>query len=679
MKMNRILRARLGGLGAVLAGLGYAGIAHGQSGQMIFGPPVVTNNSVILKWTGGGVLQTAPAVTGPWSTVVTNVDAQSSAQIPLESGARFARAVQLGTPSDPVALLPAPPGNPFSPLEIQSASVVRLAQPNFAGNAVLQMKVGTNQPPGTNRFQLLTDETTLTTFRDDGVFPDTKASDLTFSAVVNVDTEELQSANARLANILPERRFNLTVDRLTKRVLATNTIAPFDVTNFLAGQPLRVLDPLIKMPCDGIAGAYDWRKTIMITDLSVVQDPVRTWDPCPVPGGTGNAAGVWSFGFLMEEICNQPVTGINPSDFVKSWLESYDTPHPINTDLVPANPAVRDLILNRWLEASRLAGKPSGVLDLRRAPFRLLAIVNRVDLRGNPAYGSPTVLNPSDPPCIGGESRFVFCATDANCNPLPFLVILEYCNPVNTCSEIRNWGKMWADLNSFSSFNSSYRAALQAITDRFSRRDAIPARAPNHSALNQLRVNEILGGGQWRLTEYKLVATGSEAGQLRPATVANTPDFDLNNTATINAVCPLPSVPLFLGGAHVLGGWAPVGAPWNGNPAMPFPTRHNWAMRTCNGCHGSETPANPFTHVGMRNQGDTAELSEFLTGRAVWPDPITGGNVGPFRELDDRVQKLDQLVNCPCGFFGVFFRPVLAIDPRLLVNPRIGNLGGFVH
>src|SRR5262249_25503033 len=152
-------------------------------------------------------------------------------------------------------------------------------------------------------------------------------------------------------------------------------------------------------------------------------------------------------------------------------------------------------------------------------------------------------------------------------------------------------------------------------------------RTPNKSALNQLRVNEFLGGPlpgapNWRLYEYKLACCGAPAGHLLPAPVAQTPAIALNKNAnhTVNAVASLfsapnvptlhycfgPQPPLTVN-EHLLGGWAPVATtmPWDGSPTLSGnPNRHAFAMVTCNGCHGSDAPANPgpaggdpFTHV----------------------------------------------------------------------------------
>ena len=63
-------------------------------------------------------------------------------------------------------------------------------------------------------------------------------------------------------------------------------------------------------------------------------------------------------------------------------------------------------LLDPWIAAS---GGPGGPLDLSIAPFSLLAIVNRLDLRDQVAYGG----------AAGGELRFVFMFVPPDCAVQP--------------------------------------------------------------------------------------------------------------------------------------------------------------------------------------------------------------------------------------------------------------------
>lgn len=76
-------------------------------------------------------------------------------------------------------------------------------------------------------------------------------------------------------------------------------------------------------------------RSLMITDLKVVEDPVRT---------TGG--GVWTFAHLIREMANPEETGISPSDFVKGWLAHWQEDQKINGFVVANRKAgIEQLIL----------------------------------------------------------------------------------------------------------------------------------------------------------------------------------------------------------------------------------------------------------------------------------------------------------------------------------------------
>lgn len=460
-----------------------------------------------------------------------------------------------------------------------------------------------------------------------------------------------------------------------QRVGNTNIpLSGFPVTNFLARQliPLLVTNQFgpAKVNCPaGSPLAFDWRKTMMITDLAVVADPTRTHEPCPWPAGGGPGLGKWTFGRLMTDMANEPVTGIKPGAFAREWLRSWENDQVINSFLVPKVTPIKTKLVNAWVAQSLANGFPAGELDLRIAPFRLCAIVNRLDLRPNPgfSYGGTGAA------CNAGEARFVFCAVspDANCTDLRFLVIFEYGIPKCGCSSLKNWAAQWAALNTLTSATvPTYNAALEAITDQFAGPNTDPSKLPNKSALNQIRSNEILGN-EWVLREWTITPPGGIApGHLQETTVKNTPDASFDNTATINAfLAPavVPSVPLSFAGNPFLGGSAPMGPPipvWDGAPTMAFnPKRHTFALNTCNGCHSLETQA-AFTHVDCRpapTTFQTSGLSDFLTGNNMpKTDPLNPAFTYTFADLDRRVIDMDELINCPCSPFGLIFNQLKA-------------------
>jgi hypothetical protein len=154
-------------------------------------------------------------------------------------------------------------------------------------------------------------------------------------------------------------------------------------------------------------------RCLMIRDLSVVEDPKRT-----------TKQGVWTFGYLMTQVANEPVTGIKPAVLVERWLSAFQENGEINGFTVPHRRAgIEQLILKDW-------PRKNGLLDLAEAPFRLLAIGSRLDLRDN------VLLSPRRVGKGGaGEARFVFCATKRDGTPLAFTVIFEYAIKKSTRSK----------------------------------------------------------------------------------------------------------------------------------------------------------------------------------------------------------------------------------------------------
>jgi hypothetical protein len=285
-------------------------------------------------------------------------------------------------------------------------------------------------------------------------------------------------------------------------------------------------------------------RELFIRDVGVVEDALRTqWT-----GGSGDPRdGAWSFGRLMAKMSGP----VPPEDFVRSWLAHWETAQTVNGQTVPARTAILSQVTNAWPR------RADGKLDLTRAPLRLLAIVNRVDLR-DLSLGS------------AGEGRFVFGVLGPSGQSLPFTVILEYDLPAQTRADVKAWAQRWHQLGTLVPGTAEYNAALQDITDRFTAPNAAPGR-PNGSALNQLRTNEIALASPWQLREFRLDAA---SGELRQGTVALTPAVSFPGSDTlatfINDNTPLlldggvPAVPLQLNGAPFRGAFsqAQSSAPW---------------------------------------------------------------------------------------------------------------------
>jgi subtilase family serine protease len=368
----------------------------------------------------------------------------------------------------------------------------------------------------------------------------------------------------------------------------------------------------------------DAESELLIRDVAVVEDPLRSqWT-----GSTANPSdGAWSFGRLMTNMAGNN----DPEQFVRAWMQEWTAPRTVNGLLVPPRP-MDALVLDPWRAASG-----GNRLDLTRAPFRLLAIVNRIDLH-DLSRGS------------AGEGRFVFGVLGAGGGELQFTVVLEYDLPATTPAEVRRWADDFHALGSLPLGSPAYNQALEAITNRFAGRNVAPNR-PNGSLIVQVRTNEIALAPIWEMREFKLTPTG----ELRSSPMMLTADLPFNNTPTLATFINTNTAAL-LDGTHVvptsfegrpfLAGSAivPFGLFWNAPGIANNEARFRFSINTCNGCHSGET-GTPFLHVSPRPAGVPSQLSTYLTGK-VHPDPVTGTP----RSMNDLETRKSLIGEVLCNF-----------------------------
>lgn len=555
--------------------------------------------------------------------------------------ARIARAMALCglvsmvgcNPMKPTQDLRFDPGLMRSPPEPLEVSIEVLPAPVPEGNARLRVRFKEKME---RKAIVIEGGAGPTLLRDDG--------DGVFTAFVHFDAKAYEAElerRARAAGRVKE------VPVFKNRVLVGTEPLRAEVTRFKAGEPGAIAG------YRGFPWLVDPVRELLINDVSVVEDPARTYNPCT---GAGTPMGPWTFGKLMTEMANEPATGINPSDFTLHWLQQWSADRVINGFTVTnRDTGLNNVIINPWPKL------PDGRLDLAQAPFRLLAIVNRIDLRGSTAYGSGNA----------GEARMVFGLI--TCNPLPplreaepFTAIFEYGIPKRSCTAVRDWAQQWRALGSLLLTTGAYNAALQAITDQFTLRDADFTKPPNRSALNQLRTNEFaiapfFADTFWELREFRICgdATACGLGQLEETTVAQTPDRSFQSTPALRDyvnsnqsailagtnVVPLqlpPSTP-FRAGAIQPG----AGFPWNATGIANLDAREAFSLATCSGCHTVETGTS-FLHIAPRVAGSASKLSDFITG-ANQPktDPVSQVP-RTFNALLDRQAALDAAANMTC-------------------------------
>jgi hypothetical protein len=469
--------------------------------------------------------------------------------------------------------------------------------------------------------------------RDDGTGGDAKAADGVFSGLATVDIKAEADHNNSIADF--SSRFG---DQLVD--------ATFDGRELVRQVPLRpqsvdLFKPLSRIPLRpmGISFAIDPARSLIIRHTSVINDPTRTFDPCT---GAGNPAGVWTFNHLMTEMANQPLTGITPSDFTRRWLRHWEVNQTINFWNVAARPAILPKITTPWPTIA-------GLLDMNRSPFKLVAIVNRLDLGQGTApsgYGGSGA----------GELRFVFAAVDRSgggCSVGRFLVIFEYGVPKTRCLDVKSWAQQWANLSLIALGTAAFNPALQALTEQVVVRNAAPAK-PNGSAINQVRTNEIMLAAPWELREFHIFAAGAAPNHLVEHTMALTPG-DLRNgsadlTTFINTNTPAIlantyTVPLTWAGNNFLGGNSQVPNPlttfWNSGGITNLVARFKFSQNTCNGCHAREMNTT-FTHIS-----ETGVLSPFLSGPLNVSDPVTAV-VRSFNEILRRQNNLSSVASQSC-------------------------------
>lgn len=369
---------------------------------------------------------------------------------------------------------------------------------------------------------------------------------------------------------------------------------------------------------------------LLITDLAVVEDPCRTDSLASgCPSGT---VGVWTFKALMTRMAGTRPVGV----FVGDWLATFETAQTVNGFTLPARADARANFIDPWVIASGcgagdpITGAGACALDLDNAPFRLLAIVNRVDQSG-PGFGA------SEP----GEARFVFGMLDASTgSALPGTVIFEYKLP--TTRDAFFWASAWHQLSSITPGTAPYLSHLQWLLDEITLPGKMPGAPNNGSAIGQVRTNERVMDAVWELREYTL--------QGRPLTrnrwslvnhpLAQTPDDSLNASGPLDAYL-VANEPAILSETHVvdpslIGGGSTAPLTWNvsgGSVGLSPDARHLFALATCNGCHSDET-GTAFVHVDNRASGSTAPLSGFLS---VAPRRGAGGSPATSHAVTDPV------------------------------------------
>jgi hypothetical protein len=232
-------------------------------------------------------------------------------------------------------------------------------------------------------------------------------------------------------------------------------------------------------------------------------------------------------------------------------------------------------------------------LDLSRAPFRLLAVANRIDLAEEMEDGA-------------GEARLVFAATagpadDPRSRPLPVSVIFEF----RLAGERKDWARQWHALGAHRAFDAAYTRDLTELTGSF----------VHVENLGQVRILDAGSSEVASMHEFHFDRAAAPEARFVRAGLRRTPSHALDGTPELrdfvaandaNIMADRYEVP-----ASMLGDRIRLGEKWTLSGTAE-PLRHAFAASTCDGCHGSEHPTNEGGfHISPFDRG-TAKLSRFL-------------------------------------------------------------------
>lgn len=217
------------------------------------------------------------------------------------------------------------------------------------------------------------------------------------------------------------------------------------------------------------------KKELLITATEVV-DSTRATYPGP-----------WSFGYLLEQTYGKKRAPKVVLDWLVHWVHGqkrHEKKSMFDGQSAerPSRPELVTKLVRPWQEADGYdpkSGKPWRP-KLKNAPFRLLAIVNRID-RAAPLNGADIGKGPSSERGYfgisghridrgGGEARLVFGVTDQEGNPLQpgTTVIFEYGLDVQEKhSHLQDWAEAWHGLGRHQQFDQHYLTELTKVTRAF--------------------------------------------------------------------------------------------------------------------------------------------------------------------------------------------------------------------
>lgn len=327
-----------------------------------------------------------------------------------------------------------------------------------------------------------------------------------------------------------------------------------------------------------------------------------------------------SFTHLIETLAGNDSAGSLVKSLFDNWTRDFQVPG--TNSIAPSRVGVNDF-LSKWQAVDGDTGPlEDWIPNIDNAPFRLLGITNRLDLKDT--------LDGS-----AGEGRFTYCAFDPttpDSSKIIFNVIFEYNLVGNSMEDCSRWVNAWHGLSDSTLTDDQYLDSLIAVTETFVK----------DNELNQLRTNDFAFEQVWELREFK---HDKAANKFTPHFLSKTPDIafhqmprlgeevnNLTNELVNNQKYEFPPDML---AASAVPRTAPPGT--SNNPGfkwdIPNVTQDllkRASTNTCNGCHmGHGGNSNiQFLHMAPRDLREQVEISGRLNG----PD------------RDARIMNMDRLL-----------------------------------
>jgi hypothetical protein len=308
----------------------------------------------------------------------------------------------------------------------------------------------------------------------------------------------------------------------------------------------------------------------------------------------------WSFRQRLEDLAGGTDAAGALAD---AWLAQWNalTAVPASTDPgaatipVTPRPAADSVLRCPWLQSSSTAAGcnadcsscRSHVVDLSVAPFRLVAIANRLDLGTAGACGTD-----------GGELRFVYGAAQPGSGmALPFTLIFEYHVTLRTGETLRDWAATWHQLAA-SVPGPTFNARLAGVVAQGLARASLRRMLTNENAFGAV------DGLPWEMRQFVPTLTDDGVVRLVEVAVAQTPRLTLGPSASLGQWIDQNAASVLAGDnkldARFLAASAPIPTPDFAWQTMATDPAVNAAFNknTCNGCHGGRSEGDlPFQHI----------------------------------------------------------------------------------